>query len=127
MNFRYRNFFFEKKKSCSLNMSIKKNDSAVATPLSEKRRKTQETSKVIGSAGSPVSPVSQSQEVSRSFEKIISQNQKILQKLDMLVSSQKTLEERIIKLEQVPDGNNEELVKVIIKMFEVKKLLKIVK
>ena len=45
----------------------------------------------------------------------------------MLVSSQKTLEERIIKLEQVPDGNNEELVKVIIKMFEVKKLLKIVK
>ena len=105
-------------------MSIKRNDSAVATPLSEKRRKTQETSKVIGSAGSPVS---QSQEVSRSFEKIISQNQKILQKLDMLVSSQKTLEERIIKLEQVPDGNNEELVKVIIKMFEVKKLLKIVK
>ena len=49
----------------------------------------------------------------RSFEKIINQNQKIFQKLNVLLSLQKTLEEHMIKLEQVPDNNNEELVKVI--------------
>jgi hypothetical protein len=98
--------------------------------MSEKKRKvsTQEsvtrTSEDTGSACSQVS-----QEGSRrSFEKIINQNQKILQKLDALLSSQKTLEERMIKLEKVPDGNNEELIKVtniINKMIE--KIVKKVK
>lgn len=94
----------------------KRNNSAVATTsISEKKRKasTQEpvprTSNDSGSAGSQVSQ----EGFRRSFEKIINQNQKILQKLNVLLSSQKTLEERMIKLEQVPDNNNEELVKVI--------------
>ena len=94
-------------------MSSKRNNSATSS-MSEKKRKvsTQEpvsrTFEDTGSAGSQVS-----QEGSRrSFEKIINQNQKILQKFDTLLSSQKTLEERMIKLEKVPDANNEELVKV---------------
>ena len=94
-------------------MSSKRINSATLS-ISEKKSKvsTQEsvsrTSEDTGSAGFQVS-----QEGSRrSFEKIINQNQKILQKLDTLISSQKTLEERMIKLEKVPDANNEELIKV---------------
>ena len=47
-------------------------------------------------------------QVSKTFEKIISQNAKILQKLDVLISSQKKIEERL----EVPE-NNEDLIKVI--------------
>jgi mevalonate kinase len=116
-------------------MSSKRNNSAVATSsslVSAKKKKvsTQEpvsqTSKDKGSAQEPISQTSkdtgsassQNSQVSQegfriSFEKLINQNQRILQKLDMVVSSQKTLEERMKKLEQEPDSNNEELIKVI--------------
>lgn len=93
----------------------KRNNSAVAISSPEKKRKvSQEISQVSQVQVSQVSQTQSQVEVSRkSFEKIINQNQKILQKLEVLLNSQKTLEERMIKLEQVPDGNNEELIKVI--------------
>jgi hypothetical protein len=47
-------------------------------------------------------------QVSKTFEKIITQNAKILQKLDILIASQKKIEERL----EVPE-NNEDLIKVI--------------
>ena len=63
----------------------------------------------------PQEPVSQvSQVFQKTLEKIINQNSKIVQKLDQLISGQKSLENRMTKLEQVPDiQHNEELIKVI--------------
>ena len=56
----------------------------------------------------------------KGFEKIMSQNQKILQKLDVLISFQKNLKEHMKKLEQVPDNSNDkELIKVM-KLFHCK-------
>ena len=57
---------------------------------------------------SQVSSPSQVSKTSKTFEKIITQNAKILQKLDVLISSQKKIEERL----EVPEINNEDLIKV---------------
>ena len=60
-------------------------------------------------SSSQVSSPSQVSKTSKTFEKIITQNAKILQKLDVLISSQKKIEERL----EVPEINNEDLIKVI--------------
>lgn len=74
---------------------------------------TQSSSQVppqSSSQGSSQVPPQGSSQVSSSktFEKIITQNAKILQKLDILIASQKKIEERL----EVPE-NNEDLIKVI--------------
>ena len=57
---------------------------------------------------SQVSQVSQ-----KTIEKLINQNAKIMSKLDQVISGQKSLNDRMIKLEKVPDvQNDEELIKV---------------
>ena len=62
-----------------------------------------------------VSQVSQvSQVFQKTIEKLINQNAKIMSKLDQVISGQKSLNDRMIKLEKVPDvQNDEELIKVI--------------
>src|ERR1041384_3323652 len=60
-------------------------------------------------SSSQVSSPSQVSKTSKTFEKIITQNAKILQKLDVLISFQKKIEERL----EVPEINNEDLIKVI--------------
>ena len=57
----------------------------------------------------PTQGSSQVSKTSKTFEKIITQNAKILQKLDVLISSPKKIEERL----EVPEINNEDLIKVI--------------
>src|SRR2546423_11726862 len=48
------------------------------------------------------------------IEKLINQNAKIMSKFDQVISGQKSLNDRMIKLEKVPDvQNDEELIKVI--------------
>src|SRR5256714_13822612 len=61
-----------------------------------------------------VSQVSQvSQVFQKTIEKLINQNAKIMSKLDQVISGQKSLNDRMIKLEKVPDvQNDEELIKV---------------
>ena len=63
---------------------------------------------------SQVSQVSQVFQVSqKTIEKLINQNAKIMSKLDQVISGQKSLNDRMIKLEKVPDvQNDEELIKV---------------
>src|SRR5436190_21228579 len=72
---------------------------------------------------SQVSQVSQVPQVSQVFqvsqvsqktiEKLVNQNAKIMSKLDRVISGQKSLNDRMIKLEKVPDvQNDEELIKV---------------
>ena|SRR5438128_8951359 len=57
---------------------------------------------------SQVSQVSQ-----KTIEKLVNQNAKIMSKLDQVISGQKSLNDRMIKLEKVPDvQNDEELIKV---------------
>ena len=62
-----------------------------------------------------VPQVSQISQVSqKTIEKLVNQNAKIMSKLDQVISGQKSLNDRMIKLEKVPDvQNNEELIKVI--------------
>src|SRR6185437_15962413 len=56
---------------------------------------------------SQVSQVSQISQVSqKTIEKLINQNAKIMSKLDQVISGQKSLNDRIIKLEKVPDVQN---------------------
>ena len=64
---------------------------------------------------SQVSQVSQISQVSqKTIEKLINQNAKIMSKLDQVISGQKSLNDRMIKLEKVPYvQNDEELIKVI--------------
>src|SRR5439155_21758627 len=70
---------------------------------------------------SQVSQVPQVSQVSQVFqvfqktiEKLINQNAKIMSKLDQVILGQKSLNDRMIKLEKVPDvQNDEELIKVI--------------
>src|SRR5947207_15710226 len=64
---------------------------------------------------SQVPQVSQVSQVSqKTIEKLINQNTKIMSKLDQVISGQKSLNDRMIKLEKVPDvQNDEELIKVI--------------
>ena len=51
-----------------------------------------------------VSQVSQVFQVSqKTIEKLINQNAKIMSKLDQVISGQKSLNDRMIKLEKVPD------------------------
>jgi hypothetical protein len=69
----------------------------------------QGSSQVLPQGSSQVSSPSQVSKTSKTFEKIITQNAKILQKLDVLISSQKKIEERL----EVPEINNEDLIKVI--------------
>ena len=61
-----------------------------------------------------VSQVSQVFQISQKMiEKLINQNAKIMSKLDQVISGQKSLNDRMIKLEKVPDvQNDEELIKV---------------
>src|SRR5256885_9692425 len=68
----------------------------------------QSSSQVPPQGSSQVSSPSQVSKTSKIFEKIITQNAKILQKLDVLISSQKKIEERL----EVPEINNEDLIKV---------------
>ncbi len=68
----------------------------------------QSSSQVPPQGSSQVSSPSQVSKTSKTFEKIITQNAKILQKLDVLISSQKKIEERL----EVPEINNEDLIKV---------------
>src|ERR1043165_4732599 len=70
---------------------------------------SQTSSKDPPQGSSQVSSPSQVSKTSKTFEKIITQNAKILQKLDVLISSQKKIEERL----EVPEINNEDLIKVI--------------
>ena len=70
---------------------------------------SQSSSQVPPQGSSQVSSPSQVSKTSKTFEKIITQNAKILQKLDVLISSQKKIEERL----EVPEINNEDLIKVI--------------
>ena len=70
---------------------------------------SQSSSQVPPQDSSQVSSPSQVSKTSKTFEKIITQNAKILQKLDVLISSQKKIEERL----EVPEINNEDLIKVI--------------
>jgi len=81
-------------------------------PVPKKKRKT--VPQVLPQE-LPQEPVSQVSQVSqKTLEKIINQNSKIVQKLDQVISGQKSLENRMTKLEQVPDiQHNEELIKVI--------------
>src|SRR5436190_14668993 len=59
-----------------------------------------------------VSQVSQLSQ--KTIEKLINQNAKIMLKLDQVISGQKSLNDRMIKLEKVPDvQNDEELIKII--------------
>lgn len=59
-------------------------------------------------------PQPQIQISNKSVEKLLNQNAKILTKLDCLISTTKSLEERVSKLEKVPESvNNEEIIKVI--------------
>ena len=62
-----------------------------------------------------VSQVPQVSQVSqKTIEKLINQNAKIMSKLDQVISGQKSLNDRMIKLEKVSDvQNDEELIKVI--------------
>src|SRR6185437_8228800 len=62
-----------------------------------------------------VSQVPQVSQVSqKTIEKLINQNAKIMSKLDQVISGQKSLNDRMIKLEKVLDvQNEEELIKVI--------------
>ena len=69
---------------------------------------SQGSSQVPPQGSSQVSSPSQVSKTSKTFEKIITQNAKILQKLDVLISSQKKIEERL----EVPEINNEDLIKV---------------
>src|SRR5204863_460006 len=64
---------------------------------------------------SQVSQVFQVSQVSqKTIKKLINQNAKIMSKLDQVISGQKSLNDRMIKLEKVPDvQNDEELIKVI--------------
>src|SRR5947208_11390041 len=64
---------------------------------------------------SQVFQVSQISQVSqKTIEKLINQNAKIMSKLDQVISGQKSLNDRMIKLEKVLDvQNDEELIKVI--------------
>jgi len=64
---------------------------------------------------SQVPQVSQVSQVSqKTIEKLINQNAKIMSKLDQVISGQKSLNDRMIKLEKVLDvQNDEELIKVI--------------
>src|SRR5881227_1068827 len=63
---------------------------------------------------SQVSQVFQVSQVSqKTIEKLINQTAKIMSKLDQVISGQKSLNDRMIKLEKVPDvQNDEELIKV---------------
>ena len=63
---------------------------------------------------SQVPQVSQVSQVSqKTIEKLVNQNAKIMSKLDQVISGQKSLNDRMIKLEKVPDvQNDEELIKV---------------
>ena len=63
---------------------------------------------------SQVSQVFQVSQVSqKTIKKLINQNAKIMSKLDQVISGQKSLNDRMIKLEKVPDvQNDEELIKV---------------
>ena len=63
---------------------------------------------------SQVPQVSQVSQVSqKTIEKLINQNAKIMSKLDQVISGQKSLNDRMIKLEKVPDvQNDKELIKV---------------
>src|SRR5437868_89691 len=63
---------------------------------------------------SQVSQLSQVSQVSqKTIEKLVNQNAKIMSKLDQVISGQKSLNDRMIKLEKVPDvQNDEELIKV---------------
>lgn len=63
-----------------------------------------------------VSQETETSQISRkTLEKLISQNAKIISKLDTIISSQKILEERMSKLEQLPEtAMNEELIKTIV-------------
>ena len=71
---------------------------------------SQSSSQVLqGSSQSSSQVPGSSQVSSKTFEKIISQNAKILQKLDILISYQKKIEERL----EVPEINTEDLIKVI--------------
>ena len=70
---------------------------------------SQSFSQVPSQVSSQVFSPSQVSKTSKTFEKIITQNAKILQKLDVLISSQKKIEERL----EVPEINNEDLIKVI--------------
>src|SRR5947207_8994434 len=55
-----------------------------------------------------------SQVSQKTIEKLINQNAKIMSKLDQVISGQKSLNDRMIKLEKVLDiQNDEELIKVI--------------
>ena len=69
---------------------------------------SQSSSQVPPQSSSQVFSPSQVSKTSKTFEKIITQNAKILQKLDVLISSQKKIEERL----EVPEINNEDLIKV---------------
>ena len=87
-------------------------------PVPKKKRKPvpqelpQEPTQV--SQVSQVPQVSQVSQVSqKTIEKLINQNAKIMLKLDQVISGQKSLNDRMIKLEKVPDvQNDEELIKV---------------
>ena len=70
---------------------------------------SQSSSQVPPQGSSQVSSPSQVSKTSKTFEKIITQDAKILQKLGVLISSQKKIEERL----EVPEINNEDLIKVI--------------
>ena len=62
-------------------------------------------------SGPQVSQVSQVSQ--KTIEKLVNQNAKIMSKLDQVISGQKSLNDRMIKLEKVPDvQNDEELIKV---------------
>ncbi len=87
-------------------------------PVPKKKRKTVPQVLPQELPQEPISHVFQVFQVSqvsqKTLEKIINQNSKIVQKLDQLISGQKSLENRMTKLEQVPDiQHNEELIKVI--------------
>src|SRR5205823_610945 len=80
-----------------------------------------------------VSQVSQISQVSqKTIEKLVNQNAKIMSKLDQVISGQKSLNDRMIKLEKVPDvQNDEELIKVktlviyiIFKYYAILRLLR---
>lgn len=100
----------------------KRNNPIVVLPSSEKKKKVaqEQAPRASGSSVSHSQPPVEVSQFQKGFEKIMGQNQKILQKLDVLISSQKNLEERMKKLEQAPDNSNdEELIKVM-KLFHCK-------
>lgn len=120
-------YIFFKKKTYSLPNTLfqkmsKRNNPVVVPPSSEKKRKAaqEQAPRASGSSVSHSQPSVEVSQFQKGFEKIMSQNQKILQKLDVLISSQKNLEERMKKLEQAPENSNdEELIKVM-KLFHCK-------